>query len=134
MHGIMVAFRGFGLALIVAVCMPALVPAAQTAPNIVVFLVDDMGVMDTSVPFLTDAAGKPQWFIAVLQKTPAGAYVNDNIAVTTNMFCLPDGDEARDLGVIQADLPQHLLRVLPEHRRTALHCRRRRAQLDRRPQ
>lgn len=26
---------------------------------------------------------------------PAGAYVNDNIAVTTNMFCLPDGDEAR---------------------------------------
>lgn len=28
-------------------------------PNIVVFLVDDMGVMDTSVPFLTDAAGRP---------------------------------------------------------------------------
>lgn len=34
------------------------VSAAQ--PNIVVFLVDDMGVMDTSLPFLTDAAGKPQ--------------------------------------------------------------------------
>ncbi len=30
------------------------------APNIVVFLVDDMGVMDTSVPFLTDEAGMPQ--------------------------------------------------------------------------
>ena len=29
-------------------------------PNIVVFLVDDMGVMDTSVPFLTDAAGAPK--------------------------------------------------------------------------
>ena len=29
-------------------------------PNIVVFLVDDMGLMDTSVPFLTDAAGKPK--------------------------------------------------------------------------
>ena len=29
-------------------------------PNIVIFLVDDMGVMDTSVPFLTDASGKPQ--------------------------------------------------------------------------
>lgn len=29
-------------------------------PNIVVMLVDDMGVMDTSVPFLTDSAGKPQ--------------------------------------------------------------------------
>ena len=34
--------------------------AAQPGPNIVVFLVDDMGVMDTSVPFLTDAAGKPR--------------------------------------------------------------------------
>ena len=29
-------------------------------PNIVVFLVDDMGVMDTSVPFLTDESGKPR--------------------------------------------------------------------------
>ncbi|WP_425637651.1 sulfatase [Algoriphagus yeomjeoni] len=28
-------------------------------PNIIVFLVDDMGLMDTSVPFLTDADGKP---------------------------------------------------------------------------
>lgn len=28
-------------------------------PNIVVFLVDDMGVMDTSVPFLTDEQGRP---------------------------------------------------------------------------
>lgn len=29
-------------------------------PNIIVFLVDDMGVMDTSVPFMVDAAGKPK--------------------------------------------------------------------------
>src|SRR6188508_3449109 len=29
-------------------------------PNIIIFLVDDMGVMDTSVPFLTDAAGQPK--------------------------------------------------------------------------
>lgn len=28
-------------------------------PNIIVFLVDDMGLMDTSVPFLTDSAGRP---------------------------------------------------------------------------
>ena len=34
--------------------------AAQTTPNLVVFLVDDMGVMDTSVPFLTDPEGKPR--------------------------------------------------------------------------
>ncbi|MFA6544458.1 MAG: sulfatase-like hydrolase/transferase, partial [Limisphaerales bacterium] len=34
--------------------------AAQTRPNVIIFLVDDMGVMDTSLPFLTDAAGKPK--------------------------------------------------------------------------
>ena len=30
------------------------------APNIIVFLIDDMGLMDTSVPFLTDANGNPE--------------------------------------------------------------------------
>lgn len=41
-------------------------PASRTdaadanRPNIIVFLVDDMGVMDTSVPFLTDAEGEPR--------------------------------------------------------------------------
>jgi arylsulfatase A-like enzyme len=33
---------------------------AATPPNIVIMLVDDMGVMDTSLPFLTDAEGKPK--------------------------------------------------------------------------
>lgn len=32
---------------------------AQERPNVVLFLVDDMGVMDTSLPFLTDKAGNP---------------------------------------------------------------------------
>ena len=32
--------------------------SAAELPNIMVFLIDDMGVMDTSVPFLTDADGK----------------------------------------------------------------------------
>ncbi|MBT4757783.1 MAG: sulfatase [Opitutae bacterium] len=32
---------------------------ATDKPNIIIFLVDDMGVMDTSVPFLTDDAGEP---------------------------------------------------------------------------
>ena len=33
---------------------------AASPPNIVILLVDDMGVMDTSLPFLTDAEGKPK--------------------------------------------------------------------------
>lgn len=34
--------------------------SAQDRPNIIVFLVDDMGLMDTSVPFVVDANGQPQ--------------------------------------------------------------------------
>ena len=32
----------------------------QDRPNIIIFLVDDMGVMDTSVPMMTDEGGKPK--------------------------------------------------------------------------
>jgi arylsulfatase A-like enzyme len=46
-----------GFLLILALCLPA---AAADRPNLLVFVVDDMGVMDTSVPFLTDAAGEPE--------------------------------------------------------------------------
>lgn len=37
-------------------------PSATAAdrPNIMVFLVDDMGIMDTSLPFLTDESGNPK--------------------------------------------------------------------------
>ena len=38
----------------------AALAVAAPPPNIVVFLVDDMGVMDTSVPFLTDEDGNPK--------------------------------------------------------------------------
>lgn len=31
-------------------------------PNVIIFLVDDMGLMDTSQPMLTDAEGKPETF------------------------------------------------------------------------
>lgn len=44
-----------GLSLLTVVCA-----VAADKPNIIVFLVDDMGVMDTSVPFLTDASGAPE--------------------------------------------------------------------------
>lgn len=41
-------------------CFPLLASAALEKPNIVLFIVDDLGVMDTSLPFLTDASGEPQ--------------------------------------------------------------------------
>ena len=40
--------------------LAALHAATPTKLNLVIMLVDDMGVMDTSVPFLTDADGKPK--------------------------------------------------------------------------
>lgn len=48
--GGMVAFQG----------SPLTLAAERKPPNVVIFLVDDMGVMDTSLPFLTDAAGRPK--------------------------------------------------------------------------
>ena len=45
---------------------------AADKPNIMVFLVDDMGVMDTSVPFLTDEAGQPKRYpLNDFYRTPA---------------------------------------------------------------
>jgi arylsulfatase A-like enzyme len=46
------------VALFLAVTVSA--SADSKLPNIMVFLVDDMGVMDTSVPFLTDENGEPK--------------------------------------------------------------------------
>ncbi len=49
------------LMLAISVCTaPASATEPDSRPNIMVFLVDDMGVMDTSVPFLTDADGGPK--------------------------------------------------------------------------
>lgn len=47
--------------LLVSVASTAWESQAQAAPpNVVVFLVDDMGPMDTSVPFMTDDEGNPK--------------------------------------------------------------------------
>ncbi|MEM6470805.1 MAG: sulfatase-like hydrolase/transferase [Planctomycetota bacterium] len=41
-------------------CSDARAADEASLPNVMVFLVDDMGVMDTSVPFLTDPSGAPK--------------------------------------------------------------------------
>ena len=57
---------------IFSITLPSTANAGQAQPNIVVFLVDDMGVMDTSVPFLTDAAGQPKRYpLNDYYRTPA---------------------------------------------------------------
>lgn len=57
-------FNRFGLFSIFTCCalggfISCSSPAEDLPPNIIVFLVDDMGLMDTSVPFLTDTSGSP---------------------------------------------------------------------------
>jgi arylsulfatase A-like enzyme len=49
----------FKKAIAALLAIPLSIHAADK-PNIVLMLVDDMGVMDTSVPFLTDESGKPK--------------------------------------------------------------------------
>lgn len=48
------------LSLVLFVTVADAASDTTSKPNIVVMLVDDMGMMDTSLPFLTDADGKPQ--------------------------------------------------------------------------
>ena len=47
-------------ALLLAALLTARAAVAADRPNVIIFLVDDMGVMDTSLPFLTDANGQPK--------------------------------------------------------------------------
>src|SRR6476660_2767557 len=56
-------------------------------PNIVIMLVDDMGMMDTSVPFLTDAAGKPvRYPLNDYYRTPNMQRLADR-GIRFNNFC-----------------------------------------------
>ena len=61
--------------------------SAADKPNIIIFLVDDMGMMDTSVPFITDNQGKAQ--VQELNqyfKTPAMEKLAAN-GIRFNQFC-----------------------------------------------
>ena len=55
-RGRLVAWLSVTMALIHQMGMPQL---TAESPNIIIFLVDDMGIMDTSLPFLTDSQGDP---------------------------------------------------------------------------
>ena len=48
------------LFLLTLTALPVEGATQSKTPNVVVFLVDDMGVMYTSLPFLTDADGSPK--------------------------------------------------------------------------
>ena len=50
----------FAILMLVTLASLCAAEAKLDRPNIVVFLVDDMGVMDTSVAFLTDEQGNPK--------------------------------------------------------------------------
>ncbi|MCB1080140.1 MAG: sulfatase-like hydrolase/transferase, partial [Verrucomicrobiae bacterium] len=67
--------------------MPTALLAAPEKPNIVVFLVDDMGVMDTSVPFLTDDSGQPKRYpLNDYYRTPNMARLAER-GIRFNQFC-----------------------------------------------
>lgn len=52
--------RSLIILVLLSICYAAPVLCQENKqPNIIVFLVDDMGLMDTSVPFLTDEKGEP---------------------------------------------------------------------------
>ena len=58
-------------------------------PNIMVFLVDDMGVMDTSVPFLVDANGNPKRYpLNDFYRTPAMERLAERGIRFTNFYAM----------------------------------------------
>ena len=74
------------LALLVATLLPLLPAFSADHPNIMVFLVDDMGVMDTSVPFLTDDKGEPKRYpLNDWYRTPAMERLADH-GIRFNQF------------------------------------------------
>lgn len=80
-------FQKIFTCLIVIVSAFPLLEAADRRPNVIVFLVDDMGVMDTSVPFLTDESGQPKRYpLNDYYRTPAMARLAKQ-GIRFNNFC-----------------------------------------------
>ena len=66
-----------GMVSVISACVwwgIATVSGAEQQPNVVLFLVDDMGPMDTSVPFMTDGHGNAKKYpLNDYYRTPAMA-------------------------------------------------------------
>ena len=84
----MTIIRKIVCAVMIWMLMPDVVFCADAnKPNIIVFLVDDMGVMDTSVPFLTDAQGKAKKYpLNEFYRTPNMERLA-SLGVRFNNFC-----------------------------------------------
>jgi arylsulfatase A-like enzyme len=75
--------------LLVFALLPTSVRSAEAPkkPNIVVFLIDDMGIMDTSVPFLTDESGQVKRYpLNDYYRTPNMERLAAN-GIRFNQFC-----------------------------------------------
>jgi len=84
----MIHIRKMFYLLLVWMLMPEIAFCADASkPNIIIFLVDDMGVMDTSVPFLTDAQGKAKKYpLNEFYRTPNMERLA-SLGVRFNNFC-----------------------------------------------
>ena len=84
----MTRIRRIFYAVMIVMFIPDFVFCADASkPNVIVFLVDDMGVMDTSVPFLTDAQGRVKKYpLNEFYRTPNMERLA-SLGVRFNNFC-----------------------------------------------
>ncbi len=79
----------FIVALVGSVGLADALAAELSRPNVIVFLVDDMGVMDTSVPFLTDEQGKPKRYpLNDYYRTPSMERLAENGIRFNNFYAM----------------------------------------------
>ncbi len=79
----------FIVALVGSVGLADALAAELSRPNVIVFLVDDLGVMDTSVPFLTDEQGKPKRYpLNDYYRTPSMERLAENGIRFNNFYAM----------------------------------------------